>query len=158
MLAPLVILFASTGEPSADNVQRQLAPLVILIISTALQYAAAVLAIRLMRITGRKWAWGLVAVGIAVMAIRRSILLYGALSGDLGSSLDLHLKTLELVLPLACLPAWPELGRFSAPLAGLQSNFATPKRNWNGACRIAPRNWPLPMLVCSKNAICCKRS
>ena len=130
MLAPLVILFASTGEPSADNVQRQLAPLVILIISTALQYAAAVLAIRLMRITGRKWAWGLVAVGIAVMAIRRSILLYGALSGDLGSSLDLHLKTLELVTS-ACLfagmagigPLFRAFGRAAEQLRNAQAEL-----------------------------------
>ena len=53
---------------------------VILVISTVFQYAAAGFAIRLMRITGRKWAWGCVAVGIALMAIRRSILLYRALS------------------------------------------------------------------------------
>jgi len=70
---------------------------VILIISTALQYAAAVFAIRLMRITGRRWAWALVAAGIALMAIRRSILLYSALRGDPRSTLDWHLKILELV-------------------------------------------------------------
>ncbi len=68
---------------------------VILVISTVFQYAAAGFAIRLMRITGRKWAWGCVAVGIALMAIRRSILVYRALSDP--SPPDPHLKILELL-------------------------------------------------------------
>jgi two-component system, sensor histidine kinase and response regulator len=51
------------------------APLV-LVLSTLLQLAAAVIALRLMRITGRNWAWGLVAAGIALMAARRSFLLW----------------------------------------------------------------------------------
>ncbi len=73
-----------------------LAAIVMLVASTGLQYAAAVLAIRLMRVTGRKWAWGLVAVGIALMAVRRSVLLYRAFQGD-PNALDLSLKTFELL-------------------------------------------------------------
>ena len=73
-----------------------LAAIVMLVISTGLQYAAAALAIRVMRITGRKWAWGLVAGGIALMAVHRSVLLYRAFHGD-PSALDLSLKTFELL-------------------------------------------------------------
>jgi two-component system, sensor histidine kinase and response regulator len=52
-----------------------------LAVSTILQIAATVIAVRLMRITGRKWAWGLVAAGIAVMAARRCYLLIGLFFG-----------------------------------------------------------------------------
>ncbi len=61
---------------------------VILVVSTSLQLAAAVLAIRLMWITGRRWAWGLVATGIAIMGARRCILLYQAFHGEPGSGLE----------------------------------------------------------------------
>ncbi len=76
-----------------------LASAVILVVSTVLQLAAAVLAIRLMRITGRRWAWGLVAAGIAVMAVRRCLLLYRAWLGDasIGSEWQIETETLGLV-------------------------------------------------------------
>ncbi|MGO9114385.1 MAG: response regulator [Thermoguttaceae bacterium] len=62
---------------------------VILVVSTSLQFAAAVVAIRLMRVTGRKWAWGLVALGIALMATRRSVLLVQVFRGNPTSGLEM---------------------------------------------------------------------
>ena len=75
---------------------------VILVVSTGLQLAAAVLAIRLMRITGRRWAWGLVAAGIALMAARRSCPALSIALSDPSAGLDWQLETLGLLIS-ACL-------------------------------------------------------
>ena len=50
----------------------------ILVISILLQFAAAFLALRLIRITGRRVAWVLIATAIFFMAIRRCITLFQA--------------------------------------------------------------------------------
>jgi len=70
---------------------------VILVVSTGLQLAAAVIAIRLMRITGRRWAWGLVAAGIVLMAARRTFLLFRLLLGDPSVEFD-PVETLGLLI------------------------------------------------------------
>ena len=57
---------------------------VILCISLALQLAAAVLAFRLVRVTGRVWAWLAVAFAILLMAGRRLFTLGHALTVDVG--------------------------------------------------------------------------
>jgi len=54
----------------------------ILAISVLLQFTAAFLALRLIRITGKRIAWILIATGISFMAMRRSITLSHLLSGD----------------------------------------------------------------------------
>jgi len=56
--------------------------LVVLAISLVLQIVAAVLALRLARITGKRLAWSLVAGAVCLMAIRRAITLFGAFRGD----------------------------------------------------------------------------
>lgn len=54
----------------------------ILTISISLQFIAAFLALRLIRITGRSIAWFLIATAISLMAIRRSITLLHMFSGE----------------------------------------------------------------------------
>ncbi|MHC4160598.1 MAG: PAS domain-containing protein [Planctomycetota bacterium] len=56
--------------------------IVVLAVSLVLQIVAAVLALRLARVTGRRLAWSLVAGVVCLMAIRRAITLVGALAGD----------------------------------------------------------------------------
>ncbi|MDC4226296.1 MAG: hypothetical protein MPW15_19105 [Candidatus Manganitrophus sp.] len=48
----------------------------ILTISIILQFVAALLALRLIRITGRWTGWSLIAAAITLMAVRRSISLF----------------------------------------------------------------------------------
>ncbi len=48
----------------------------ILIVSVVLQFAAAVMAFRLIRLTGERWAWGLISAAILLMTVRRCIPLY----------------------------------------------------------------------------------
>jgi two-component system, sensor histidine kinase and response regulator len=52
----------------------------ILLAATIVQLAAAVVAVWLIRVTGRKWAWGLIAAGITLMLVRRVVRLYGELA------------------------------------------------------------------------------
>ncbi len=56
--------------------------LFVLGISILLQLAAAFLAVKLVRITGRRTAWVLIAAGITLMALRRGITLIQLISGD----------------------------------------------------------------------------
>jgi two-component system, sensor histidine kinase and response regulator len=76
---------------------------VLLVTSASLQFAAALLAIRLTWITGRKWAWTFVSAGIALMAIRRGILLYEVMA-DPSRLQPYYFQALELVTS-ACLVA-----------------------------------------------------
>ncbi len=59
-----------------------------LVVSTVLQLAAAVLAIRLVWITRQKWAWGSVAAGIAIIGVRRCYVLYKVFQGEPGPGLE----------------------------------------------------------------------
>ena len=56
--------------------------------SVLLQLSAAVLALRLIRITGWRGAWTLIAIAVFLMAVRRSITLFRLLGGDLDQPLD----------------------------------------------------------------------
>jgi len=58
-----------------------LAYAVLAIVSLALQVAAAILAVRLIRVTGRRWAWALIASAILIMVVRRAIVLVVVLAG-----------------------------------------------------------------------------
>ena len=71
----------------------------VLSVSILLQLAAALLASRLIRVTGRRTAWALIAIAVFLMAIRRSITLFRLLSGDLTQPPDLatELAAEELV-------------------------------------------------------------
>jgi PAS domain S-box-containing protein len=54
----------------------------ILVLSIVIQATAAILAIRLIGITGRRAAWGLIAAALVLMAVRRMVPLYRLMTGD----------------------------------------------------------------------------
>lgn len=56
--------------------------MLILTTSVALQFVAAFLALRLIRITGRRTGWVMIAVAVSLMALRRCITLFGFLFGN----------------------------------------------------------------------------
>ena len=70
----------------------------VLATSVAFQIAAAVLAFRLMRITGREWSWGLMCAGITLMILRRCLSLYHELAGDLPFTADLSYELVGLAI------------------------------------------------------------
>lgn len=66
-------------------------------LSTLLQAAAGVLALRLIPITHHRWPWGLVALGFCGMALRRAMNLFAALTlGDSPVLLSLPFEVLGL--------------------------------------------------------------
>ena len=74
--------------------------LIILIASIGLQLTAAFLALRLIRVTGRRTAWMLIAIAIFFMALRRCITLFHLLSEDLSYTPDLSAEVVALVISL----------------------------------------------------------
>lgn len=75
-----------------------MASIVVLSISIVLQFAAAVLALYLIRTTGVVRAWLLLAMAVLVMAIRRFFLLVSLLTGSMGTPPNLVSESLGLVI------------------------------------------------------------
>ena len=74
---------------------------VVLELSIVLQSTAAIMAFRLIGITGRRAAWILIAVALALMAVRRVVSLYRLITGDLSHSPDLLNEVIGLALSVA---------------------------------------------------------
>lgn len=74
-------------------------------VAALVQLIAAFYALRLIRITGSRTAWVLVAGSLCIMALRRGIKLWRLLSGDLSDPPDLFDDTASLAISLAMLAA-----------------------------------------------------
>ena len=72
--------------------------IIILSISILLQLIAALLALRLIWVTGKSPAWGLIAAAISLMALRRGITLYQVVAGEAPSGLDLTAELVALAI------------------------------------------------------------
>jgi PAS domain S-box-containing protein len=72
----------------------------ILVLSVLLQFTAAILALRLIRVTGAGTAWVPIAAAVLLMAVRRSITLFRLLSGDLSRPPDLSAELVALVISI----------------------------------------------------------
>ncbi len=68
--------------------------------SILLQWTAAVLAMRLFKITGRPWAWVLIAAALVLMTLRRGISWFRLLSGDLTSPPDMAAELVALAISI----------------------------------------------------------
>jgi len=73
----------------------------ILALSITFQAVAAVMAFRLIALTGRKTAWVLVSSALTLMAVRRIIPLYRLISGDLSVPPDVLNESIGLALSMA---------------------------------------------------------
>ncbi len=80
----------------------------IVTLSVLCQLGAAVMALRLIRVTGRQAAWLLISLGLFGMAIRRAMPLYGLYAGVSFSPLDPAFEAVGLVTSLCMLAgvAW----------------------------------------------------
>ena len=99
------------GTPLSDR--RMWVGPVIVVASTAIQLAAAVVAVRLMRVTGRKWAWALIATALVLRVYLRAQPMYRAVTGDPTFVMDFHFETFALVISIL----------FLAGLAGIAPLF-----------------------------------
>ncbi|MBU1249025.1 MAG: PAS domain-containing sensor histidine kinase, partial [Proteobacteria bacterium] len=71
---------------------------VVLAISVILQFVAAFLALRLVRLTERKMAWLLIAAAIVLMGMRRSITMFFLMSGNAAKPPDLATELVALTI------------------------------------------------------------
>ena len=85
-------------------------------LSLLFQFASAVLAFRLVRVTGGRWAWGLIASAIALMALRRSITEYRVFSGDVAESANLTEEWVALVISVLLLGGLASISPFFASI------------------------------------------
>ncbi len=72
----------------------------ILSVSILLQFVASLLAVRLMRVTGRRTGWAMVAAAILLMAVRRSLTMVRLLSGDVSLAPDPVAESVALGISL----------------------------------------------------------
>jgi PAS domain S-box-containing protein len=72
--------------------------IIIIIVSILLQFAAAFLALRLIWITNKTFAWVIIALAISLMALRRCITLYAFLFYVTPTSLDQTTEVVALVV------------------------------------------------------------
>jgi signal transduction histidine kinase/CheY-like chemotaxis protein len=71
---------------------------IVLGVSVALQISAAVLALRLIRVTGSRWAWISLAVAILLMALRRSMTLFALVQSGHTAGADLSTELVALLI------------------------------------------------------------
>jgi len=74
---------------------------VVLALSIIIQAAAAIMAFRLIAVTGRRSAWSLIALGLTLMAVRRVVPLYRLISDDLSLPPDMLNEVIGLILSIA---------------------------------------------------------
>ena len=73
-------------------------PTLLLIVSILLQFIAALAALRLIRITGRTWAWSIIAAALVLMTVRRGITLYELLFYGSRHPLDFSAELVGLII------------------------------------------------------------
>ncbi len=106
----------------------------ILIISIMLQFIAAISAWRLIRITGRTWAWSLIAAALVLMTVRRSITLYELAFYGFQHPLDFSAELISLitssllVIGIACI--YPVFRSIQASQEAIRLNEARLAAVW----------------------------
>ncbi|MCL4207106.1 MAG: GAF domain-containing protein [Pirellulaceae bacterium] len=83
----------------------------VLVSATLVQLAVAAVALRMIWLTGRKWAWSLLVLAVLLMIARRSVPLFRIVAGDPTFSSDLAFElvglTISVVLLASLLGMWP---------------------------------------------------
>ncbi len=79
--------------------------LLLIVFAALVQLVAAYFALRLIRITGGRTAWVLVAGALCLMALRRGVKLWRLLSGDITDPFDLFDDGMALAISVAMLAA-----------------------------------------------------
>ena len=102
----------------------------ILLISAVLQFTAAGLAMRLVSVTGRWWAWILIALALTLMGIRRSITLYRAVSNDATISPDLTAELVALSISALMVVGVLLIGSIFGKIKRTQHNLDEAKKQY----------------------------
>ncbi|OYV67227.1 MAG: hypothetical protein B7Z74_09925, partial [Deltaproteobacteria bacterium 21-66-5] len=97
--------------------------LLILVLSVVLQLVAAVAALKLIRVTGRKRAWTLIAVAFTIMAFRRVLTLVRVHAGMPLTPIDTAEESVEAAVSAMVL----------AGVAGIAPIFRSVNASWKAA-------------------------
>jgi hypothetical protein len=120
----------------------------VLVTATLVQLAVAAVALRMIRLTGRKWAWSLLALAILLMIVRRSVPLFRILAGDPTFSSDLGFELVGLAVSVALLASllgmWPIFASLQRSRDSLRGQGRGSRRCciWSRWRTPTPGNWP----------------
>ncbi|MEW6659000.1 MAG: PAS domain S-box protein [Thermodesulfobacteriota bacterium] len=110
----------------------------VLLVSIVLQVITAILAIRLIPVTGRRLAWGLISAALLLMALRRAVSYWhpesavGAFSADLTAEWVALATSALLLLGMACIrPLFRSMQRTDAALARSEAKYRDLVENAN---------------------------
>lgn len=98
----------------------------VLSLSILLQFVTALLALRLVRVTGHSLAWGLISTAILLMAVRRSVSLYRFVSEDAAHQPDMLAELLALTISVLLLIG---IARIAPLFYSLRDNQAALQRS-----------------------------
>lgn len=76
---------------------------IVIFISALLQFAASFVALRLMNVTGKALSWGLIALAIFLMAIRRSVTLLKIIQAQHAPPMELSIELIALLISILML-------------------------------------------------------
>lgn len=92
-------------------------------LSILLQVMAAISALRLVRISGRRTAWALLSAAIFLMAIRRGLSLFQLLSGQAPGSLDFSYEVIGMIISMFMLAGVVSIGPIFAAIRDNEENL-----------------------------------
>ncbi len=91
-----------------------MAVMVVLAVSIALQLLAAILALRLIRVTRPHSAWILIALAVGLMASRRMVTFYRLITGDVAKPPDITAEVIALVISVLMVSGIALIGPYFA--------------------------------------------
>jgi len=112
--------------------------IIVLLVSILFQVAAAVLALRLIRITGNLRSFILIATAILLMAIRRAITLYRLSSGDVSLPPDLAAELVALVTSTLLLIGIALIAPIFFSIKGSEEALRTSEARYRGIIEVFP--------------------
>lgn len=119
---------------------------IILLISMVLQILAIVYALKLIKITGRRLAWGLIATAIALMAIRRGISLAEFLITGRAISGDIFIELVALTISILMVIGVARITPIFKDIRSIQGKLARSEEKY----RTLVENAPLGIFRCTE--------
>jgi PAS domain S-box-containing protein len=92
-------------------------------LSVLLQVTAVIFALRLIRVSGRRFAWALVSAAIFMMAIRRGFTLFRLLSGEALDSLEFSYEIVGLLTSMFLLAGIVSIGPIFVAIRSTEENL-----------------------------------
>lgn len=111
---------------------------IVLLTSILLQIAAALMTLRLTKITENYWSFMLIAVAILLMALRQSITLYRLVTNDLSLPPDLAAEVLTLVLSALMMVSMTKFAPLFLSTRGSEDTLRESEARYRGVIEAFP--------------------